>query len=293
MKVFISWSGERSRLLGEALREWLPAVIQRVRPYFTPDDIAKGSRWANEIAGELEDSKIGLICITRENLLAPWIMFEAGALSKCTTAAHVCPLLFGVRPSDMQGPLVQFQAGQFSKVEMHRVVKMINAQLGGEKLEDPILNSVFDKWWPDLEGKVQGVLSQETEPRKDIRTDRELLEDILNQLRANALSIPAMAQHFMMVTRNLGRHHAPTTAPITNCQLDWLSLIRAHPHALSASDLAREYRARHGDEPTSQQSGELDILVRNGWIHKRDDGDGVRYHLALPMSELPGTPSSL
>jgi len=129
MKVFISWSGERSRALAEVLSQWLPAVIQAVKPYYSPDDIAKGSRWSTEIAEELEKSRVGLICVTRENLDAPWIMFEAGALSKLGKS-RVCPILFGVDPTDIQGPLVQFQAAKFEKEDLQRVVRMINKELG-------------------------------------------------------------------------------------------------------------------------------------------------------------------
>ncbi len=68
MRVFISWSGDRSRAIGEAISKWLPAVIQAIDPYFSPDDVAKGSRWSTEIAKELEQSGVGLICLTRENL---------------------------------------------------------------------------------------------------------------------------------------------------------------------------------------------------------------------------------
>ena len=42
MRVFISWSGDRSRRIGEALRRWLPGVLQAVRPYFSPDDVLRG-----------------------------------------------------------------------------------------------------------------------------------------------------------------------------------------------------------------------------------------------------------
>ena len=87
MKVFISWSGERSRSIAEALREWLPDVIQAVKPWLSAEDIDKGARWSSDLAHELEDAHVGVICLTPENLEEPWIHFEAGALSK-TTRKH-------------------------------------------------------------------------------------------------------------------------------------------------------------------------------------------------------------
>lgn len=109
MRVFLSWSGERSRAIAEVLKEWLPSVLQAIRPYFSPEDTTKGSRWASEIAKELEASRIALLVITPENQEAPWLLFEAGALSKNLDRSRVCPLLFGgMEPTDVKGPLVQF-----------------------------------------------------------------------------------------------------------------------------------------------------------------------------------------
>jgi hypothetical protein len=82
MKVFISWSGNYGKAFAKLLHAWLPSVLQAVRPYFSPDDIAKGARWSNEISAELDGSQVGIIILTREAIAAPWIMFEAGALSK-------------------------------------------------------------------------------------------------------------------------------------------------------------------------------------------------------------------
>ncbi len=73
MKVFITWSGKTSKALAEVFREWLPGVIQAVKPYYSPDDITKGSRWFPEISKELEESRVGLICLTRDNLQEPWL----------------------------------------------------------------------------------------------------------------------------------------------------------------------------------------------------------------------------
>ena len=68
MKVFISWSGDRSRQLAEVIREWLPNVMQFAKPFFTPADIDKGKRWNNDISKELGQSQIGIIVMTEENL---------------------------------------------------------------------------------------------------------------------------------------------------------------------------------------------------------------------------------
>src|SRR5262245_16863671 len=99
MKVFISWSGQQSRNIADAFRQWLPTVLQAVKPYFSPDDISKGARWDGEISGELAASQIGLLIITLENREAPWLIFEAGALSKNLTKSKVVPLLFGLEPT--------------------------------------------------------------------------------------------------------------------------------------------------------------------------------------------------
>ena len=91
MKVFISWSGKRSQALANMLRDWLPNVIQAIKPWMSDVDIDKGSRWSKDIALQLEESKVGIICLTPENLEAPWILFEAGALSKSLEKTYVCP----------------------------------------------------------------------------------------------------------------------------------------------------------------------------------------------------------
>ncbi len=189
MKVFISWSGEMSRELGEALRTWIPGVIQQVKPYFTPNDIEKGTRWSTDIASELEESKVGIICLTKDNLEKPWVMFEAGALSKQLDSSHVCPILFDLDNSDLKGPLVQFQSTPFTKGEIKKLVSTINKLLGESRLDDSVLTAVFDMWWPKLEEQIKGIIEKyknngdSIEPSRD---QREILEEILALTRMSA-----------------------------------------------------------------------------------------------------------
>ena len=144
MKVFISWSGPHSKKLGEAIRDWLPGVLQLVIPYFTPSDIEKGTRWSTDIAKELEESKIGILCVTKDNLHSDWILFEAGALSKRLQKSLVCPILFGITNTDLAGPLKQFQTTEFEKNDFHKLMTVINAQLDEHKLPQKTLDIVFE-----------------------------------------------------------------------------------------------------------------------------------------------------
>lgn len=190
MKVFISWSGEKSRKIAEIFRNWLPAVLQVVTPYFSPDDVSKGTRWGAEVSKELNCSKVGILILTRSNLNAPWIMFEAGALSKNIDASRVCPILFGIDESDMQGPLVQFQASKFSKEDIKKVVSTINGSISENPLPSNIVDDVFEVWWPMLEKKVNEVIDDQNineescnNEKGDLRTERDILQEILNLSR--------------------------------------------------------------------------------------------------------------
>lgn len=189
MKIFISWSGSISKKLAEAIRQWTPGVIQAAKPYYSPDDISKGSRWSSEIAKELDSSKIGIICLTKENLEAPWIMFEAGALSKNIDKSKVCPILFGIEPTDIQGPLVQFQAAKFSKDEMKKVIRMMNTELGDGALAPDVLDNVYEMWWPKLKESVEAILNEAVnQGNKSVRSDRDILEEVLELSRLAYIS---------------------------------------------------------------------------------------------------------
>lgn len=110
MKVFISWSGKRSEALAKALREWFPLVLHFVEPWLSQSDIQAGERWSVQVAKGLETCNFGVLCVTKENLNSPWILFEAGALAKSMEDGRVIPLLLDLDLKEISGPLAQFQA---------------------------------------------------------------------------------------------------------------------------------------------------------------------------------------
>jgi hypothetical protein len=55
------------------------------------EDIDAGTRWGSEVTNELAETRCGIICLTQENQKAPWVLFEAGALSKTLEKTFVIP----------------------------------------------------------------------------------------------------------------------------------------------------------------------------------------------------------
>ena len=154
MKVFLSWSGERSREVATALREWLPDVVQAVQPWLSATDIQAGARWASELDLQLRESRVGIICLTPENVTAPWIIFEAGALSRSIETAYVVPYLFGFSPSELHGPLVHFQAIQATREGTWSLVHSLNRALGNDAVDESRLRRIYELMWPAFEARL-------------------------------------------------------------------------------------------------------------------------------------------
>jgi hypothetical protein len=173
--------------LASAFNEWLPSVLQIVRPYFTPSDIEKGIRWNVDIANELQECQFGMFFLTPQNTNAPWLTFEAGALSKYIETAHVCPLLFDLETTDISGPLAQFQATKFKRQEVRKLTETVNSAAGGQAISMDVLRHSFEKFWPDLDKKVSSILHRSKAPKTGrIRSDRDLLEEMLQICRVTA-----------------------------------------------------------------------------------------------------------
>lgn len=188
MKVFLSWSGDKSHKVALVFRDWLPSVIQSLVPYVSSEDIDKGARWSTDIAKELEDSTFGILCVTKDNINAPWLTFEAGALSKTMEKSFVCPFLFNIKRSEVDGPILQFQSTVFEKEDIKKLVKSLNKACGDEQLTDERLEKAFEVWYPTLEEELIKIIDTKEENQTEKQVDihgSEILEEILELTRSN------------------------------------------------------------------------------------------------------------
>ena len=179
MKVFISWSGERSGLIAQALNAWFPLILYYIKPWMSKE-IAAGERWSATIASELATSNYGILCITPENLNSPWVLFEAGALGKSLEDSKVIPLLFHLEFSEIAAPLSQFQAKKLDKDGVKEIVSAINV-LSEAPIPDERLSTLFDALYPQLESEIAKIPDSPKE--QHARTQGEILEEVVSGIR--------------------------------------------------------------------------------------------------------------
>ena len=189
MKIFVSWSDPQSKIIAESLDKWLPKVFQSVETFFSPN-IEKGTRGGDEINVALEGTSFGIICLTPGSLKSNWIHYEAGALAKTTSdpKTRIWTLLQGLRHSDVEQPLAQFQHTLAEKEDIFRLVGSIN-----KSLEKPLLSEnlreTFETWWPKLDTKLKEASALESSGQNTVsglgkRSDREVMDEILEILRS-------------------------------------------------------------------------------------------------------------
>jgi TIR domain len=217
MNVFIGWSGKLSHGVALALYEWLPCVIQTIRPYISSEDIDKGTQWMYDLSTELTSAKYGILCITPDNSQEPWINFEAGALFKSLDHVNVMPFLFRVKPTDIKkGPLTHFQSTAYDQADVRKLIRSLNNACAPRAVEEAKLERTYEKWWPDLQAKLDGLdaiaataasISGTRTPRRrtvedlvteileDVRSQRNLLSEVLsNSPTSNNVSSSALRE---------------------------------------------------------------------------------------------------
>jgi hypothetical protein len=182
MRVFISWSGEPSRSVAQALREWLPLVVQHVEPWMSDADIESGRRWNEEVAAELELADYGIICLTAANIDRPWVLFEAGALAKQFDSARVVPLLVDLNPADVTMPLASFQSRSLNKEGMRRLVLDLAALREGPMSREQV-DALFDGMWPRMQSEVEAAIKSLPAGRGPRRSQGDMLAEIIDAVR--------------------------------------------------------------------------------------------------------------
>lgn len=184
MKVFLSWSGARSKAVAELLDDWLRCVLQAVDPWISARDIDRGALWFSEINDQLKEVTAGIVCLTRENKDRPWILFEAGALARGLSSQRVMTFLIDLKPTDIRDPLAQFNHTLPDFDGLRGLVSAINLRLGERAISERIIEKVFNTYWPQFEAGFAEILSTTQDPAPaPARSEVDKLDELLEHVR--------------------------------------------------------------------------------------------------------------
>lgn len=186
MRIFISWSGDPARRLAEAFQVFFRTVLGgHAHTFVSSQDIGKGARGGSVLAQELGTTDTGLLILTSRNQDAPWVLFEAGALSKSLDASRVIPLLVDLEQAKPTSPLAQFQHVKLSDEEdVLRLVEELNASTP-QPLPAETVRILFAAQWPVLRAEVDAALTALGEPEAQ-ESEASLLGTILDEVRGVA-----------------------------------------------------------------------------------------------------------
>jgi hypothetical protein len=269
MRIFISWSGERSAALAQALKEWIPLVLHYAEPWLSRSDIDAGGRWSVEIAKELETCNFGISCITRENQDAPWVLFEAGAIAKSMQDAKVIPLLLDLDKKEISGPLAQFQAKKVEKGEIRELILSVNKS-AKNPVSDGTLERLFVALWPDLENRIAAIPEAKDFP-KPPRPEGEILEELVTSIRnlETRLMVAKKVDERILEMQLAEAHHM---MKIHEEEAAWKRQRARSPRGIELKEMGRRFAESPGDP--------LQILILASFL--RDDAPWF-YELALEL----------
>lgn len=158
MDIFISWSGDRSKRIAEALRDWFIKACAGSRP-FVSEDIAKGDIWWNALQDALGRGGLAILVLTSESQHSTWVHFEAGSFFGKAGQNRVCPLLMDPAMTNLGGPLAKLQSTVWTQKDFSRLFDLVHEGCGGNI---HARKDVYDKWWPEIAANVSAI-STETE----------------------------------------------------------------------------------------------------------------------------------
>jgi hypothetical protein len=153
-KIFLCWSKRRSRVIAEAWDRLLPEIMEGIQPVLSTE-FQKGKEWSQLLRRDLDKARTGVVFLTPENVDAPWIHFEAGALATAVGNRNgdLFTYVYGCDPGSLAGPLSAYQSTVATKEDTHRLVLNLCRALHRE----PPNEVAYGIWWVKLEEVLDNI----------------------------------------------------------------------------------------------------------------------------------------
>ena len=152
-------------------------------------DISSGEDWWNEIKKELNECKLEILCITKENVKAPWIFFEAGAMT--ARAVPTIPILFSCKIKELIGlPIKANQGIEFEeKGQFMKMICDINETMKLLPISTSQLEVIANKAYIKLKKSTNKTLKKLNQTQQI--TERHIYPEKVKTMERNTLYISA------------------------------------------------------------------------------------------------------
>lgn len=224
MNIFISWSGNRSRVFAQGFAIWIRCVIQAARPWISTHNIPGGSNWFNQIALQLSATSTGIICLTKENFRNEWIMFESGALFKGLPSSRLYTILVDLDVGDIvNSPLTQINHTKTTKTQINKLVHDLNQEMGVLALDIPTLDTVFEMYWEKFEELLAKAMAEESDEKQEKANEvsaKDMLAEVLSSIkRLHFETVPGQSRPIRIETSAIQERFDVAADKLRSCFL--------------------------------------------------------------------------
>ncbi len=179
MKIFICWSGRWGQNAANEIKNWLcKDALKELKQcdVRVSTEIAKGALWFEELRSFLDQACAALVCLTRDALRSPWVHYEVGAIATAMREQHgqkqgytglapIFPLLLGVKPGEITGPLAAFQSTAVNDAQdMRRLINDLTLVPPVKERASTQGPAELSEKWLDTWQKLQDRLNNIQEP---------------------------------------------------------------------------------------------------------------------------------
>ena len=217
MRVFVSWSGDRSKVLASALAEWLPRVLPLVGTSIS-ESIPAGTEWRTVLMEKLKKCDAIVACLTPENVRSQWLNFEAGAAASMLDY-RLFPVFLGDDPLP-PGPLSGLQVMRFNENDLRHLVHRLNSHCE-PNCPEAWVNEQFSLLWKDLATRIGEADRSWIDYDDAMDSIREHLKELERLMQVNVITFyvrdyaaPKDAIDFYLEATHGLRDPAPMYGPV-------------------------------------------------------------------------------
>lgn len=191
--LFLSWEGDESKCIAKQLKNLMEGIFYpTLKSYMSAVDAPLGKRGVEDLSRQLSECNYGVCLVNKENVRAPWIHYEAGAIAKESPISRLIVLLLDNDPGCIKGtPLQDFKYCFLTYDGILEIVETMIDICGLSREKKIFIDRLNDKW-SEFETNCETIISEiqikgnnpeKTEIEDHLDPIMHMLVDIRNYLK--------------------------------------------------------------------------------------------------------------